>query len=737
MTPDSTLLKGLHPRPLATYLASLGVLRICALQYDATVRGAFSPQGFVLYGIKEEHLVRILLDTWRPAPVLTPWNNASGFYDSSKGRMAAAAMQAIIEADAPRLAPLVGVIKQVRQLVNAAAYHEAPEKEEKARFIASLRGVLPDEAVAWLDAVAVVNGTDARMMPLLGSGGNEGVLDYSGLFLRSITETVLGERTRSERLLRATLFGTYSADLLERPGGQFDPGTAGGFNTGPGFESKGLPNNPWTFMLLVEGTLVWASGLASRQRGADSRHRLAVSPFTVRPSAAGYGSAASGDESGHVRSEVWVPVWRRAVTLAELSRFIGEGRVNVRSRKRPARRAENAVNFSAAVASLGVDRGVHAFERYAFAKRRGDSYIALPAATVDVHYRREVDLLRELDGELELVDRFFAGFPGEQGPPAQLVALRRRIDEARFDVAARGGSHAMTDLVRSIGALELALARRDPGKEPKLIRPLGGLTADWIESCEDSTEVRVASALASIQPTGAAGTFRSYLAPIDPGTPDRYTTARRSLTWSGVNLPQRLAHVLQRRMLDVRARSSDGAAPARNPTWGSRQASLDDVAAFLSPGITDDHALEELLFGFTWVTRQSSGARGTERSSKPSSLAPPLPRVYSLLKLLCMPKGIPVGAEHVALSPDPAVVSLLIAGRLTAAVRVASQQLVAKGFRLRRILDTHAPDDPILGGRLAAALLIPVILPNRFPYDALLPNAAATTDDNQEVTDAS
>jgi len=728
----SVLLRGLHPQPLATYLASLGALRICALQHDANVRGAFSPQGFVLHGVDEEQLMKLLLDTWRPAPVVTPWNNASGFYDSSKGRMAARAIQSIIESEAPRLTPLVQVIKQVRQLVGVAGYQEAPEKEQKAEFLASLRGALPDDAVSWLDAVAVVDGTDVRMMPVLGSGGNEGVLDYSGLFLRSVVETVLGDRNRSANLLRAALFATPTAELIERPGGQFDPGTAGGFNTGPGFESKGLPNNPWTFILLVEGSLLWASGIASRQQGADSGYRFAVSPFTVRHSAAGYGSAAPGDDSQRVRAEVWMPVWHRAATFAELSRFIAEGRAEVRSRKDPAKRAVDSMDFADAIASLGIDRGVDAFVRYAFVKRRGDSFIALPAATLDVRYRREVDLLRQLDGELELADRFFARFPGEQGPPAQLVALRRAIDEARLDVAAHGGFHPMIRLVRAIGAFEMALARRNPGKDPRLSRPLGGLSSQWIEACGDSVEVRLAAALASIQPTGGAGPFRSYLAPVSPDTPDRYAPATRALAWTGLDVPDRLANVLHRRMLDARARPSDESPRKRNPTWGSRRASLDDVATFLAPDLADDRALEELLFGFTWVTHGSAGAPKWSSNS-----APPLPRSYSLLKLLYLPEGIPRGTECVSLSPDPAIFSQLRSGHIRGAVGVASRQLVANGFRPRRVVEADGPDDPVLGRRLAAALLIPVLLPRRFQDDALLPDTATKNDDNQEVTHAS
>jgi CRISPR-associated protein Csx17 len=691
-------------------------LRISSLQYDPAVRGSFSSAGFILEGIEQERLLGLLLDDWRPAPIVTPWNNASGFYQSSKGRLAAAAMDAVVTSEAPRFGSLIRVIRKVRELVADAGYQDAPEKEEKAKLLSRLRGVLPDDAVAWIDAVAVVDEGDVRMMPVLGSGGNEGVLDYSGLFLRSLVDVALGDRERSARLLRSALFGDSVSELPERPAGQFDPGTAGGFNTGPGFEFKDLPNNPWTFVLLVEGALVWASGIASRQQGAASGYRFAVSPFTVRHRAAGYGSAGyDDDDPQRVRAEVWMPVWRRPTGLAEITRFIAEGRVEVRERNREPKRAVDSLDFAEAVTSLGVDRGVDHFVRYAFVKRRGESYIALPAGVLDVRYRRDVDLLPRLDAEMAIIDRFLARFPGEQGPPAHLLSLRRAIDDARFEVAERGGFDPMTRVIRAIGALEMNIARRDPSKDPRLPRPLGGLGSEWVEACGHEVEVRLAAALASIEPTGGAGPFRSYVAPLSPHEPNRYAPSTRTLVWSGIDVADRIANVLHRRLLDVRSRSSDEAARGRNPTWGARRVSLDDVAMFLAPGLVDDRALEELMFGFTWVKHSRSVARQNASVS-----SPPLPRSYALLKLLFLPHAIARGREPIRLVPDPAIVPLLRGGSITEAVEIARRQLAAKGLRPRRVVE-NGPSDSSFGRRLAAALLFPVSQITALEDRALLP----------------
>lgn len=722
MSPSkSVVLRGLQPQPLASYLGALGVLRVLATQWSASTRGAFTREGFAIFGVSEEELLELFSSSWRPSPVLTPWNNASGFYDSSKGRLAAAAMAAIVKAGDPRFAALVASIESVREMIGRAKYTEAPKDEEKAGFIANLRGVLPDEAVAWLDAVAVVEDDDARMMPLLGSGGNEGVLDYSGMFLRSIADTLLGDRARSERLLRSALLGTLCTELVERPGGQFEPGSAGGFNTGPGFETKGLPNNPWSFSLLIEGAQVWASALASRQQGLGTRYRFAVSPFTVRHRAAGYGSASNDDnDPQRVRAEVWVPIWARPAGLAEVSHFIAEGRVDVSGRGGP-KRATDSLDFLDAVASLGVDRGVDAFVRYALIKRRGDAYLALPAGVLPVARRREVDLLRQLDGELDLLDQFFSRFPSEHGPPAQLTSARRAVDEARFEVAARGGRASVTRLVRKLGALEMVLARRDPGKAPQLLRPLGGLGPEWVGACEDTTEVRIAAALASIRKTGGVGPIRCYLAPLDPKQPRKYAAAFRATAWAGMTTADRLASVLSRRVLDAERTGSK-----RAPTFGTRTVAGDDVAAFLSEGLVDDRAIEELLFGFTWVSHDDAG-----RARMDGPPGPPLPRTYATMRLLFAPAGVPFGGERIEIAPDSAILGLLRAGRVGDAVERARHRLRAAGFRPRRVT-SESPSNPELGRRLAAALLIPICESQALAGTVLLPDARET---NQEVHD--
>jgi CRISPR-associated protein Csx17 len=690
-------------------MGALGVLRLVSEQGYPKALGRFVPEGFELAGLDENDLVTLFLDRYAPSPILSPWNNASGFYRSSKGREATAALEWIRDASDPRFARLARAAAAIRGIVEERGYEEAPGDEDKAAFIAALRCVLDDDAIAWIDAVSVPLVGDVIMMPLLGSGGNEGVLEYSGLYLRCLTRVLdPKERAASLSLLRAALFDEPTTLLIESPGGQFTPGTAGGFNTGPGFEHKGLPNNPWSFILTVEGGVVWAGSVGRRQ--CDTGYRFGVSPFTVRHRAAGHASASSTeDDAQKVRAEVWTPVWTRPIGIGELLAFLREGRIELRTGGGAPRVVRDSVDVVEAISTLGVDRGVSRFVRYALIKRRGDSFVALPANTLEVGLRREADLLPEIDRVMDQLSSFVRLFPGD-GPPAQLVRLRDGIDDARFELAARGGEHAVLGLLRRAGALERFLARRDPGKKPALRRPLGGLAPEWFDRCPSIPEVRLAACFGSITRTGDIPPIRAYVAPVDPSKPWEYARASRTVAWAGTDLADRLAAVLQRRMLDASRSESE-----RNPTWSVRRALLGDVAAFIA-GATDDRLLEDLLFASTWIDWSRS-----DRAIAVPRDRDVLPRAYALFALLLLPEGLPNGSERVIIRPEPQILPLLRVGRIGDAAAIAARRLRSSGFEPRTAVPPGMRDAE-LGRRIAGSLLFHTGAAVDLARMALLPN---------------
>lgn len=74
---------GLKPDALATYLAALGVMRLLAEQKDASVRGFWRDEHFVLVSeLDWEAIERFFLEKegFAPTPILAPWNMESGFF---------------------------------------------------------------------------------------------------------------------------------------------------------------------------------------------------------------------------------------------------------------------------------------------------------------------------------------------------------------------------------------------------------------------------------------------------------------------------------------------------------------------------------------------------------------------------------------------------------------------------------------------------------------------------------
>ena len=226
-----------------------------------------------------------------------------------------------------------------------------------------------------------------------------------------------------EALLWNALFGSATVGLQPGAVGQYDPGRAGGFNQGQGVETADFPSNPWNFVLTLEGAVAWAAGLYRRQ-GIAFRSFL-CSPFTVKSTPVGYGSAAAKDADS-ARAEIWAPIWERRATYADLKTLLREGRASVDGRP-----AQNGLEFAEAACMLGVDRGIAGFMRFSLLKRRGDSYIALPVGRFEVKNRSESDLVRELNAVLEAVDR------QTKSPPAEFASLRRQVEEGMYNVLLR------------------------------------------------------------------------------------------------------------------------------------------------------------------------------------------------------------------------------------------------------------------------------------------------------------
>jgi CRISPR-associated protein Csx17 len=658
-------LEGCAAEPLGSYLKALAVLRLVSEQADAEARGWWDSACFCLEtSLDAESLVEFFLKRYAPTPILSPWNGGSGFYPKDRK----VGIDAIAGSSDERYAEYRTAIERARVIPGVGQEKAKSAAEEDARRRAiqlECRNRLPEGCVEWLDAAVGISSEGERTFaPILGTGGNEGRLDYTNNFMESVAELLIAPdgKTPVEGLLKNALFGSYTGGFREGSVGQYDPGRAGGFNQGQGVEA-GSPSNPWNFVLTLEGGVAWAAGLYRRQ-GVGYRSFL-CSPFTVRATPVGYGSAAAKDRE-LARAEVWTPLWNQPAAYREIRALLREGRAAVDGRA-----AQNGLEFAEAACMLGVDRGIAGFVRYNLLKRRGDSYVALPAGRFGVHEDRwESDLVRELNDVLDAIDR------GMKSPPAEFESLRRQVDEAVYNVLLRGGVDALEDVAACLGRLYRRILLTD---KPVWIGPR--LSGTWVAQLSDRVEARIAAALAAMWDRDVGGMANH----LDRGS--------GRFSWTGADLAERMARTLERRI-----RAGEQAGMDRNPLGSGYRASLADATRFLEDSV-DDERIEDLLFAFTLVDWKRAG---------------PLPRpgqgevgvwpVYALLKHLFLPELVETADGKKHLAGDLGVLAALTADDVERAAQTGSRRLQNAGMVKADLQDAGG----FKGMRLAAALLIPV-----------------------------
>jgi CRISPR-associated protein Csx17 len=730
-------LPGCRPEPLASYLKSLGVLRLVTEQTDSSAEGWWKGGRFRLgSAVDGGGLVEFLAGSYEPTPIVSPWNGGSGFYegDDVSGRDAIISngdgrlklyretiMEVMRWPEIPRPgAPISVTVRELerefggrpgryaqalRELkgfskgasgLKARKLRTAANKlvrdARKPDIVMACRNRLGPKAVEWVDAAVVMDSWGGLAYPpLLASGGIEGRLDYSNRFMAAVGGMLGPENAAKSRgLLRNALFGTATEALARSSPGQFDPGRAGGPNQSAGIEQRDSLVNPWDFILAMEGAIALAGSVS--RRGTDIEGGIDAGPFTVRLSPVGYPSASVGDVAS-ANGEFWAPVWEKPAGYAELREFLSDGRALIGGR-----RAETGLEFLAAMASGGVDRGIIGFVRYGLLRRRGSSLLAAPLGRFPVVGRNDCRLLGELNPALTIVDRHLRSVGGRE--PRGMASVRRAVDIALYELLTLGGAPDMKALVASLGRLERAVSSAGDHGLPLPQRPLGGLSPDWISACDDGTvEVRLAAALASVRGSGTAGPLRANLSPVDPRMPRVWADERNiQQSWVGNSFPLRMMSALERRLRDHD--HSDGVAP---PFSGLINLHPADIAAFIDGGVDDD-LIEDLLFGFTLVEWNRPGGapvirRINERWSDPVEDRPAnLP--WALLKMLFPSDGI----AEVRPTLDPAVLGLLRAGKVAEACNLGRMRLFMAGIAARTLEQDGACD----GARLGASLLIPV-----------------------------
>lgn len=689
---NEIVLAGCTPTPLASYLKALGVLRLLSAKYPDT-RGFWRNETFVLHASFDRvGIEQFFLDIYEPTPIMAPWNGGSGFYKKDNKT----ALNAIQESNSPRFANYRTCLDIAEQALNGMDRDASPKGDDKAVLLTRIRNLLPDDALGWFDASISLASASAQYPPLLGTGGNDGRLDFTNNFMQRLLDVIPQEKETgymaSRQWLAMTLFSEAAPGLAKNAIGQFSPGQAGGPNASTGFDADAAIN-PWDFVLMIEGALAFASAVVRRH--ADDPFGVMSYPFTVRAVSAGSGSLGEGDTT-NARGELWMPLWQQPTTYREVRALMAEGRVALG--KKPAR---DALDFVRALHHLGGYRGVQSFQRFGLLMRSGKAYLATPLSRIEVSEQPAPRWLDELD-KYGWLDRF-RQFTRSDTAANRFHVLRRRLEDMLFVSGQKPAKADVQALLTLLGEIQFALSSSHRAMES--VPPVPRLSDRWVQTADDgSPAFRIAKALAGTG--GKILPLRAQLFPVQRKL-DRWISQEagervRIHTPVQGRLPEKLCAFLQRRLwLAEKLEFQD------KPLAGPAGVALDDMAAFLRDDRMDTR-IAALLSGLALCTIPDDVDKSAGNGA--------LPAAFALLKLVLTPDrtlrslGWLADTEHM---PIPVgMVARLVAGndnQVNQTVQTAWRRLRTSGvaplFDDAKNLPSLFCIDP---QRAAAALLIPL-----------------------------
>ena len=261
----------------------------------------------------------------------------------------------------------------------------------------------------------------------------------------------------------------------------------------------------------------------------------------------------SADETD-ARCEMWMPLWSEPTTLAELRAIFSEGRAQVRGHA-----ARSGVDFAQAAVTLGVDRGITAFQRYGFQVRNGLAYFATPLERVIVRRNARADLLADIEQWHDRL-RQKAGPRANPEPPASVARALNQLERRIIELCRDDSPSSLQSLVAALGAAERALARSFKWTTGAYLRPLHGLKERWLDDADDgSAEFRLAQSVAGMSAWLGKETlwFRQHLEPLNITANKECSwvswddTAGNDVAWHDGDLTNTLNAILARRVMRV------------------------------------------------------------------------------------------------------------------------------------------------------------------------------------------
>ncbi|MGB7343708.1 MAG: type I-U CRISPR-associated protein Csx17 [Pirellulaceae bacterium] len=735
MSLQITELMGVRPSPLADYLKAIGILRIVSEQVDRDAVGWWCGESFRLGStMVGDELCRFFLDDYSPTPLITPWNGGSGFYRADQKGAWHKGFERVMNSEAPRFQPYRDAIEAGQKLLgDRQVKFDANESDLKEQLLQRAsqqwRGPLAD----WLRAALSITADGSPVYPaILGTGGNDGRLDFTNNFMQRLAE--LFDLTTPEAtpfpatidLIRESILGVPTTDLGDAPIGQFAPGAAGGVNSGVGFRTTPQVN-PFDFILMLEGAIAFSPSIV--RRASPNALPQAAAPFAVYSGTGGYASSVPEENS---RGEQWMPIWSRPTSYLELKQVIGEARCRVggKSAKRPR-------DVAQAIARCGVARGISGFQRFAYLERNGQANLAVSLGRWQVGSTVPyADLLPQLDRWVDQLER--AARAGNV--PASWMHHARVVDDCVMNCCRVNSTNRnWLRLLQAVGEAEETILKNPRAAASASLQPLfyrqTGLSPLWIEAaCEVNvdamSELRLAVALASQAgprfpeyrntitneagkksplPNGADPLRRHFL-PLaqDRGSiksrhefakSDESLTQLSEVVVRGLSSVGDLEHLVRRR-IQMATRRNDWHHLPIVPTRGL-EASTYDLQRWIA-GELDEHRIVSVARTLTavdwnqaWHQRESlSGHLGIQEADQQSGRDRSMLAGWATIRLcfhwddLRISLRDPNNPESslrktVRVAVDPKIFANLASGRASQAVRFAAQRLRASGLPVR------------------------------------------------------
>ena len=295
---NNHVLEGCAPIPFSNYLKAMGLFRIIAEQKDPKITACWDNNRLVLNTeLNEDEIIEFILKQYRPSPIVAPWSY--NVYKTTIDKYEKMITSERFKSYKETVDRVEDVISEFCKIIRIEKEFEKSNINPKTKplFLRLCRNALPDDAIPWLDAVFALTGQDVKYAPILISGGNDGRFDMVANFLEKL-KMLLDDNNadKSKTWLKSTLFGEIvkldDANMMGH-----NPDGAGGPNSGTGFEGKAL-SNPWEYVLMMEGTIMFGGSVARRQ---SSNTDKAVFPFTTNATNIGYATASSDDGGNNTK----------------------------------------------------------------------------------------------------------------------------------------------------------------------------------------------------------------------------------------------------------------------------------------------------------------------------------------------------------------------------------------------------------------------------------------------------